>query len=174
MATRRLSPEPCTVPCTTRFTPSSFATRESEAFGSTLAVAAEEVKRTSFNWKSLAEMASTNPSATYLRDDSSPTTLNGRTATNFACDFDAGPSFPVSGVSAWGARITQCLVFGMAKNKPARARAPAAAAYHQRFRTTGRLICTDRPVDEGVRYIEVTDISGERPASMSATISRAL
>src|SRR5262250_3197370 len=138
MATRRLSPEPCTVPCATRFTPSSFATRESEAFGSTLAAAAEDVKRTSFNWKSLAEMASTNPSATYLRDVSSPTKLNGKTATNFACDFDSGPSFPVLGVSARGTGSTQCLVLGMAKNKPARTRAPAAAAYHQRFRTTGR------------------------------------
>src|SRR6516225_3666735 len=174
MATRRLSPEPCTVPCAIKFAPNSFATRESEAFGSTFAVAAEDVKRTSFNWKSLAERASTNPSATYLRDDWSPTTLNGRTATNFACDFDPSPPFSVSAVSAWRAGSTQCLVLGTAKNRPPRTSAPAIAAYDQRFRTTGRVICTDRPADGGVRYIEVTDISGERPASMSAIISRAL
>ena len=78
--------------CTIRLTPNSFATCGRGVVGSVLAV---RPKRPSvvLQLEKLPDIASTNPSATYPSDDWSPSTRNGRTATDFAGDLEASPSY---------------------------------------------------------------------------------
>src|SRR5260370_40215363 len=113
---------------------------------------------------------------------SPPITRKGSTATYFPW-LSGGKPLNASALTVSvtaGGLITRCRVVGIARNNPPSNSTPPATNSHTGG-FSGSVICTDRdpagdppPDCGGIRYIDDTDISGPRGASISAMISFAL